>query len=98
MPTEEDIELGSQEDSEEEDSDDEDDSEGGSEEGGGSLVFPSTFTKGLAQILLSDRPVPVREVKVSNKEEKMGLAYSLWAEGYVTTASIEHSSAKKQKA
>ena len=85
--------MGSQDDSDEEDSEFEEESEGG----GGSLVFPQTFCKALGQLLLTDKPVAVKDLKLDDKEERVGLAYSLWAEGFVSTVASKPLTSKKQK-
>ncbi len=49
------------------------------------LVFPASFSEALAQILIQDQPVAVADIKLDDEEAKLGLAYSLWHEGFVTT-------------
>lgn len=62
-------------------------------------MFPASYTEALAQILIQDQPVAVADIQLKVKEERLGLAYSLWAEGFVTTAvaSGPSSSSKKQR-
>lgn len=62
-------------------------------------MFPASYAEALAQILIQDQPVAVKDIKLKDKEEQLGLAYSLWAEGFVTTAiaSAPQPSSKKQK-
>ena len=66
-------------------SDDEEDSENSDEEGSGDLVFPASYTAALTQLLEAETPVAVKEIKLGSKEEKVGLAYSLWDEGLLST-------------
>ena len=99
---EEEIDLGSQDESDEDEDEDEDEGEEdgpGQEEGPNTLVFPASYAEALAQILIQDRPVAVKDIPLKDKEERLGLAYSLWAEGFVTTAvaSKPQPSLKKQK-
>lgn len=68
-----------------------------SSKGGVPLVFPESFLAALIQVLLSDAPLGVRDIKLRNKEEKLGLAYSLWEEGLVCTVANAQSNGKKHK-
>ena len=88
---EEEIDLGSQD-----ESDEEDDLE---DVGGNTLVFPASYTEALIQLLIQDSPVAVTDIQLDDKDERLGLAYSLWAENYVTTtaASAAKPSAKKRR-
>jgi len=48
--------------------------------------------------LQADSPIAVKDLRLRNKEEKVGLAYSLWAEGVVCTVpDKKQSPSKKQK-
>ena len=78
--------------------DDEDDDEEDEEEDSGELVFPASYSTALAQLLQADDPIPVRDLRLRSKEEKVGLACSLWAEGMICTDVTETASkSKKQK-
>ena len=78
--------------------DDEDDDEEDEEEEGGELVFPASYSTALAQLLQAETPISVRDLRLRSKEEKVGLTYSLWAEGMVCTDVPETASkSKKQK-
>lgn len=88
---EEEIDLGSQDESDESEDSEEDDPG----DGGGALVFPASFCAALAQILMSEKPVAVKDIKIEDKEERAALAYSLWCEGFVRT--IEAASQPKTK-
>lgn len=78
-----------EEDLDSDEEDDEDDSENSDEDLSGDLVFPKSYTKALIQLLEAEDPIPVRDIKLSSKEEKVGLAYSLWDEGLIST-DIQH--------
>ena len=82
MHAEEEIDLGSEDDSE---GDEEEESVSDLEEGGGALVFPESFAEALKQLLLTDTPVSVKDLPLKNKDEKLDLVYSLWVEGMVCT-------------
>lgn len=68
----------------EEDEDDDDDSENSEDELSGDLVFPASYTRALIQLLEAEEALPVKDIKLGSKEEKVGLAYSLWDEGLLT--------------
>ena len=75
-----------------------DEEEEDEEEESGELVFPASYCTALAQLLQADDAIPVRDLRLRSKEEKVGLAYSLWAEGMVCTDGTETASkSKKQK-
>ena len=79
------------------DSEDDDDSENSDEDGSGELVFPASYSKALLQLLEAEIPLAVKDIKLGSKEEKVGLAYSLWEEGLLTTENQIPNSAKKAK-
>lgn len=69
-------------------SSDDDDSEADSEEEdsvSGDLVFPASFGRALAQLLSSEEPLAVKDLRLRTKDDKLGLTYSLWEEGLICT-------------
>ena len=76
------------------------------EEGWAILMEGMTSTSGIADTsassslvpLQADKPIAVNGLPLRDKEERVGLAHSLWAEGIVcTVAEKSHSSARKNK-
>ena len=67
--------------------DEEDEDEETNSEGGGDLVFPAAYAPALAELLGARGAggVPVRAIRLPSKEEKLGLAYTLHAEGVLCT-------------
>lgn len=84
-------EEGAEDDGDDEEEGDEEDGEDEDEEtdseGGGDLVFPAAYAPALAQLLGARGAggVPVRAIRLPSKEEKLGLAYTLHAEGVLCT-------------
>lgn len=50
-------------------------------------------------MLQADKPIAVKDLRLRSKEEKVALAYSLWAEGIVCTVADKkhHPLHKKRK-
>ena len=65
----------------------EEEGEADSEVGGCDLVFPASYAPALAQLLGAHDAggVPVRSIRLPSTEEKLGLAYTLWSEGVLST-------------
>ena len=79
--------VGSGSAAEESEESEEEEEEGESEAGSGDLVFPAAYAPALAQLLGARAAggVPVRDIRLPSKEEKLGLAYTLWSEGVLST-------------
>ena len=80
----------------EEDDNSEDDDEDSDEEEAADLVFPGSHAGALAQLLTAREPLAVKQIRLGSKEEKVGLAYSLWEEGILTTV-VDSPARRKQK-
>lgn len=90
--------MGSQDESDE---DEEDDSQSDSEGAGGALVFPESYSKALKQLLFTNKPVAIKDLKLKSKDERLDLTYSLWKEKMVYTVEARQKTkepvSKKQK-
>ncbi len=52
-------------------------------------MFPASYSFAIAQLLATAEPegkaIPVSEIKLMAKEDKLGLAFALWSEGVIYT-------------
>lgn len=60
-------------------------------------MFPASYQAALVQLLEAEEPIAVKDIKLRNKEEKVGLAYSLWEERIICTATDKYSSRSPKK-
>ena len=65
----------------------------------GDLAFPASYAIALTQLLITSsaqHPVPVKELLLETKDEKLGLVSTLWEEGYICTCAPVAEAAKAE--